>query len=153
MYLKYLPIAVDISTTPITLIGGSEEGIRKAQRLAKLTDHVTFIAEEIPETVKTLPFRFVQRPFTPEDLRGVKILYICTADKAQNHRIKRLAEHLGILACVCDDPEYCDFISPAIERHDHLSIAVGSDGEDVRRSIRVRNRIRKLIDEGLLDIR
>lgn len=152
MSLHYLPVAIPVTDARITIIGGSEESIRKARRLARLIDQVTFISPVIPEEIRVLPFRFVKKEFDEEDLKGVKILFVCTADKERNHRIKRIAEDRGILTSVCDDREYCDFISPAICSNGNLSISVGSDGEDVRRSIRVRNRIRQLIDKGILDI-
>ncbi|MBF4212938.1 bifunctional precorrin-2 dehydrogenase/sirohydrochlorin ferrochelatase, partial [Pseudomonas donghuensis] len=57
-----------------------------------------------------------------------------------------------ILTSVCDDPAQCDFISPAIYRNDNLTIAVGSDSRDVKRSIRVRNRIKELIENDTLQI-
>lgn len=151
MPLKFLPVAINI-TTHITIIGGSQEGIKKARRLSKFTDQVTFISSDIPEEIKSLPFHFIERKFEMRDLQDTKILFVCTADPEQNHHIKQIAESHGILASVCDDPEYCDFISPAVYLKDNLTISVGSDAEDVRRSIRIRNRIKQLIEKGVLDI-
>lgn len=152
MSLHYLPVAIPVTDTRVMIIGGSQEGIKKAKRLARFMDQVTFISPVIPEELRNLPFRFVKKEFDEEDLKGVKVLFACTADKERNHRIKRIAKDLGILTSVCDDLEYCDFISLAIFSNGKLSISVGSDGEDVRRSIRVRNRIKQLIDKGILDI-
>jgi len=152
MSLHYLPVAIPVTDARVMIIGGSQEGIRKARRLARLMDQVTFISPVIPEKIRNLPFRFVKKEFDEDDLQGVKVLFVCTADKERNHRIKRIAEDMGILTSVCDDREYCGFISPAIFSNGNLSISVGSDGEDVRRSIRVRNRIKQLIDKGILDI-
>lgn len=153
MLLKYLPVAINIATSKVTIIGGSAEGIKKAKRLARLTNDVTFISTEIPEELKLLPFQFVKKEFDVGDLQDVKVLFVCTADKEQNHRIKQIAEKRGILTSVCDDREYCDFISPAVYCCDNFPISISSDGEDVRRSIRVRNRIKELVENGILDIR
>jgi siroheme synthase (precorrin-2 oxidase/ferrochelatase) len=46
----------------------------------------------------------------------------------------------------------CDFVSPAIFRQDHVTIAVGSDAREVKRSIRIRNRIMDLIEKGILQM-
>ena len=151
MPLNFIPIAVK-TTAHITIIGGSPEGIKKAKRLARLTDQVTFISPEIPEALRSLPFHFIERTFEAGDLKDTKILYVCTADQKENHRIKQIAENRGILTSVCDDPDYCDFVSPAVFLKDNLTISVGSDARDVRRSIRIRNRIRQLIEQGILDI-
>jgi precorrin-2 dehydrogenase/sirohydrochlorin ferrochelatase len=149
--LMYLPISIAYGDS-IVIAGGSEEGIKKARRLARLTHHVTYIAPNIPEELTTLGIRLVERDFLETDLKGVRLLFICTPSRQRNHDLKRLAAHHGIVTCVCDDPEYCDFISPAILREGPISISVGSDATDVRRSIRIRNRIRQLVEQGLLDL-
>lgn len=150
--LNYLPIALAVSGAPITIVGGSDEGVRKAQRLARLTTAVTFVAPHIPNSVRSLGFVLKEKNFEDSDLDGVRVLFICTSDSERNHALYRLAHDRGILACVCDDKPYCDFISPAIVRQDNVTIAVGSDGSDVHRSIRIRNRIKQLIESGLLDM-
>lgn len=150
--MNYLPIALALAEAPVVIIGGSDEGERKAQRLARLTTDVTFIALHIPDSVRSLGFTLKEKNFETGDLNGVKVLFICTDDKRRNHDIYRMAHERGILACVCDDKPYCDFISPAIIRQDNITVAVGSDGSDVRRTIRIRNRIKALIESGLLDM-
>lgn len=150
--MNYLPIALALAGAPVLIIGGSGEGERKAQRLARLTTDITFIAPHIPDSVRSLGFTLKEKNFETGDLNGVKVLFICTDDERRNHDIYRMAHERGILACVCDDKPYCDFISPAIVRQDNITVAVGSDGSDVRRSIRIRNRIKALIESGLLDM-
>ena len=150
--MNYLPIALALAEAPIVIIGGSDEGVRKAQRLARITTDVTFIAPHIPDSVRSLGFTLKEKVFEPDDLNEVKVVFICIDNTRRNHDIYRMAHQRGILACVCDDKPYCDFISPAIVRQDNITIAVGSDGLDVRRSIRIRNRIKVLIESGLLDM-
>lgn len=150
--MNYLPIALALAEAPVVIIGSSDEGVRKAQRLARLTTDVTFIAPHIPDSVRSLGFTLKEKDFETDDLDGVKVLFICTDEAQRNHSIYCMAHDRGILACVCDDKPYCDFISPAIARQDNITIAVGSDGRDVRRSIRIRNRIKALIESGQLDM-
>ena len=72
MSLHYLPVAIPVTDARVMIIGGSQEGIRKARRLARLIDQVTFISPVIPEEIRVLPFRFVKKEFDEEDLQGVK---------------------------------------------------------------------------------
>jgi siroheme synthase (precorrin-2 oxidase/ferrochelatase) len=46
----------------------------------------------------------------------------------------------------------CDFVSPAIYKEGHVTIAVASNGRNVRQSIRIRDRIRELAQLGTLII-
>jgi len=63
-----------------------------------------------------------------------------------NQQIKTDAESLGILTNVVDNPGLCDFVSPAIYKRNHITIAVGSNGQEVSRAIAVRNKIRENLE-------
>jgi precorrin-2 dehydrogenase/sirohydrochlorin ferrochelatase len=152
MSMDYLPIAIRIASANIVIVGGGKVATHKAHILSRFTDHATVIAPEITDELKTLPFKIIEKEFEPEDLEGADILFVCTGNHELNHKIKALAAERKIITSVCDDPEQCDFISPAIFRDGNLTIACNSDSKDVRRSIRVRNRIRELIEKGILDI-
>ena len=150
--MDYLPITIKIISTNILIVGGGKVATHKAQILARFTDHATVVAPEITEELRALPFHVIEKEFEPSDLDGIQLLFVCTGNHELNHEIKQLASQRHILTSVCDDPEQCDFISPAIFRNDNLTIAVGSDSRDVKRSIRVRNRIKELIENGILQI-
>ncbi len=150
--MDYLPITIKIVSTNILIVGGGKVATHKAQILSRFTDQATVVAPEITEELRALPFRIKEKTFEPSDLDGVQLLFVCTGNHELNHKIKELASHRHILTSVCDDPGQCDFISPAIYSNDNLTIAVGSDSRDVKRSIRVRNRIKELIENDKLPI-
>lgn len=152
--MDFLPIGIRTAGKRVVIVGGGRVATHKAVILSRFTDSATVIAPQISTEIKSLPFQVVERPYTEGDLDGVSLLFICTGDRELNHRIKEQALRRGILASVCDDTDFCDFISPAIARRpdDNLTIAVCSDGRDVRRSIRVRNRINALVESGLLSL-
>ena len=150
--MDYLPITIKIVSTNILIVGGGKVATHKAQILSRFTDQATVVAPEITNELRALPFHIKEKTFEPSDLDGVQLLFVCTGNHKLNHQIKELASHRHILTSVCDDPGQCDFISPAIYRNDNLTIAVGSDSRDVKRSIRVRNRIKELIENDKLPI-
>lgn len=152
--MDFLPIGIRIRDKKILIVGGGRVATHKATVLSRFTDHATVIAPAVCAEIKALPFSWEERPFSEQDLEDADILFVCTDDKELNHRIKALAEKRRILTSVCDDTAYCDFISPAIcrQKADYLTIAVSSDARDVKRSIRVRNRINALIQSGALNI-
>ena len=150
--MDYLPITIKIASANILIIGGGKVATHKAQILSRFTDHATVIAKEVSDGIKALPFHAIEKEFEPSDLNGVQLLFVCTGDHDLNHHIKRLASERGILTSVCDDPNVCDFISPAIYRDENITIAVGSDSRNVKRSIRIRDRIKELIENDTLRI-
>lgn len=150
--MDYLPITINIVSANILIVGGGKVATHKAQILARFTDRATVVAPEITDELRVLPFHLIEKEFEASDLDDVQLLFVCTGNHELNHEIKRLATQRHILTSVCDDPAQCDFISPAIHREGNLTIAVGSDSRDVKRSIRVRNRIKEMIENGTLQI-
>jgi siroheme synthase-like protein len=150
--MDFLPICIRIKDAHILIVGGGKVATHKAQILSRFTDQATVIAPQVTEEMRALPFRIVEKPFEATDLEGVSLLFVCTGDHTLNHEIRELAHKRHILTSVCDDPEACDFISPAIYREGNLTVAVASDSKDVKRSIRVRNKIKEGIEDDRICI-
>jgi siroheme synthase-like protein len=150
--MDYLPITLRINDARILIVGGGRVATHKATILHRFTDRARVVAPVISDELKALPFTCEERPFAASDLDDTDVLFVCTGDHDLNAAIREEARSRHILTSVCDDPPLCDFISPAIAEYGNLTIAVGSDSRDVKRSIRVRDRIRQLVETGLLDI-
>jgi siroheme synthase-like protein len=147
---QFLPVSINITHRPIVLVGGGRVAFHKATLLSRFTDQITVVAPRFHPQMSTLPVRLKQKAYEPHDLEGAFLIYICTENEALNAAIKADCEQYGILASVCDHPALCDFISPAIYKNDHLTIAVSSNAQNVRQSIRIRDRIRELAEEGMI---
>lgn len=141
--MKFLPININIEGRRILIIGGGRVGLHKATILSRYTSEATVISPEFREGFDALPFTLVQKKYAPSDLDGAFMVYICTENHLLNEQIKHDAEERHVLASVCDAPALCDFTSPAIHSADGITIAVSSDAKDVKRSIRVRDRIKE----------
>lgn len=150
--MDFLPINIRISDARILIVGGGRVATHKATILSRFTDRATVIAPEVSDGIKSLPFQWVERNFVEADLEGVTLLFVCTGNHPLNHEIHQLARKRGILTSVCDSPAECDFTSPAIYRHGDLTVSVASDSKDVKRSIRVRDSIKELIEHDSLQI-
>lgn len=150
--MDFLPVNIRISDANILIVGGGRVATHKATILNRFTDRATVIAPLISDDIKALPFQWIEREFQEEDLADVTLLFLCTGDHQLNRRVRELARQRHILTSVCDSPEDCDFTSPAIFREGDLTIAVASDGKNVKRSIRVRNKIREAIIHDYIQI-
>jgi len=62
-----------------------------------------------------------------------------------NLHVAAAARARGIPVNVCDDPRNSDFVSPAIYKQGSMSVAVSSNGTDVKRSLEWRARIEELL--------
>lgn len=151
--MNFLPISINVTNKKILLIGGGKVATHKASIIARfITDNVTVISPDFTTEIRQLPFTFIQKNYDKNDLKDFFLVYVCTGDHELNRQIKADAEELGILTSVCDAPLLCDFVSPAIFKQEHLTIAVSSNAQNVYQSIAVRDRIAKLSDDGILQL-
>ena len=146
--LNFLPISINITDKKILIIGGGKVGYHKATILNRFTDKATIVSPQFVDGFKNLPFDLVEKKYSMEDLNGVFLVYICTENEKLNSQIKYDAENLGILASVCDNPIFCDFVSPAIFKSDNVTIAVSSNARNVYQSMNIRDQIKSLVKNG-----
>ncbi|MDR1602362.1 MAG: bifunctional precorrin-2 dehydrogenase/sirohydrochlorin ferrochelatase [Tannerella sp.] len=148
----FMPVSLRIAGRRLLVVGGGRTALHKTALLTRFTHGITVISPQFHEDFSLLPCRTVRKTYCADDLEGFFLVYACTDDGELNALIRRDAAQRGIPASVCDSPALCDFISPAIYKHENITVAVSSDARDVRRSIRIRDRIRQLIEEGLINI-
>ena len=147
-----MPVSLRIGEREILLVGGGRLALHKAKLLCRFTNRITAVSPHFHEGFRSLPCRLIIDAYRADNLEGMFLVYACTGSSELNATIRRDAAARGILASVCDAPLLCDFISPAICICENMTLSVSSDARDVRRSIRIRDRIRQLIDEGLIDM-
>lgn len=131
--------------TAALVVGGGAVALRKA---ATLVDHgaaVTVIGVRVSDGIKRLPVIVYERPYRRGDTRGYRFVYAATDDTAVNARIARESKACGAFVNVCDDPLLSDFVSPAVLRHGICTVAVSSNGRNVRASIALRHKIQKAL--------
>lgn len=143
--MSFLPVALNLEGKKILIIGGGRIALQKAKILSMYTDNISFLAKDFISEIKERfsSFEFINKAYEKKDLRKFDIIYVCTNDKILNKKITYEARKLNKLVNVCDAPYISDFISPAIYKREYMSIAVTSDGKDVKRSINLRNLIRE----------
>ena len=116
-----------------------------------MSPHLKVVAPHVLQEIKDLGcVEVVEKIYDKNDLANHLIVYAATNDHELNSRIRQDARQLRCLVNVVDKPANCDFVSPAIHKHNHFSIAVSSNGQDVNESVRSRNAIRQMFDDKRL---
>lgn len=144
----YLPVSINITDKKILLIGGGKVALEKINSLKRFTKNITIVTIEADEEVKRYPYAIIYKAYEKEDLEGYFLVYACTNNTETNQLIKNDCTEKRILVNVVDNPKLCDFISPAIYKQNNMTVAVSSNGEDVRKSIDWRNKIQAIIQDG-----
>jgi siroheme synthase-like protein len=146
--MNFLPIGLEVRGRRILVVGGGKVALQKLATLVPYAADILVAAPHILEAIRHLPVKCLERTFGEDLLEGVFLVYACTDDRGINRKVGEAARERGIPANVADDPQACDFISPAVYREGNMSVAVSSNGMDARRSVAWRDAIRRLAESG-----
>lgn len=150
MNMHFLPISIRITDRRVLIVGGGRVAWQKLQTLLQYTRNIVVRAPEVAAAIEQSGIRVDSRPYGPDCLEGSGLVFACTDSRDINRLVVADARARGIPACCADDPEFSDFISPAVAKEGRMSVAVSSDATDVKRAIAWRNAIRRLIGNGEL---
>lgn len=141
----FLPLNIRIDDKKILFVGGGNIAMHKIQTVELYTRNITVVAPEIHDELKSKGFELVCKEYEETDLDGFFLVYAATDNIEVNQRIKRDAAARGIMVNVVDNRELSDFISPAIFKDEEMTIAVSSNGQNVKKAVALRNRIREML--------
>jgi precorrin-2 dehydrogenase / sirohydrochlorin ferrochelatase len=144
--MTFLPISINITEKKILLIGGGRIASHKIGFLEQFTSEISVVALEVIDAIKNKGIHYTEKEYEKSDLKGAYLVYACTNIVELNLRVRVDAQSLGILVNLVDNPTYCDFVSPAIYKRDHITVSVGSNALEVHRAIAVRNKIKEYLE-------
>lgn len=148
----FLPLNIRVDNKKILFVGGGKIALHKIQTIEKYTRNITILAPEIIEELQGKGFTEIIKRYEPSDLDGFFLVYASTNDHEVNRRVRDDASARGIMVNVVDNRELSDFISPAIIRKGEMTIAVSSNGQNVKKSVEWRNRLRDTVINDWPDV-
>lgn len=141
----FLPLNIRVDDKKLLFVGGGRIALHKIQTIEQYTRNITIIAPEIIDELRGKGFNEIFKSYDPSDLDGFFLVYASTNDQEVNRRVREDAAARGIMVNVVDNRELSDFISPAIVRKGDMTIAVSSNGQNVKKSVEWRNRLRDTV--------
>ena len=146
MNKNFLPISIDISNEKILIIGGGHDALKKIRILQRFDANVEVLARKVCEEIKNSGVKCLEAEYDKQFLKGYLMVYSCANNDELDRQIVKDAKEAGVLVNIHDKPALCQIVSPAIYRHGKITVAVGSNGEDVYESIRIRDQIKEKIN-------
>lgn len=145
MKKNFLPISIDISNQKILIIGGDESALKKLKILQRFDAEIEVLGLKICDEIKASVVKWYEMAYDKKFLKGYLLLYSCTNNEKLDRQILADGKEAGVLVNIHDNPELCQFVSPAIYKNGKMTVAVASNGEEVHESIRLRNSIRDFL--------
>jgi siroheme synthase-like protein len=93
---------------------------------------------------------YTRSEYRASHLMGAFLVYAATSDRKVNAEVARDAAKRRLLVNVADSAKESTFILPAVLRNREISIAVSTNGLSPTASVRIRDRIKELIEKGKL---
>jgi precorrin-2 dehydrogenase / sirohydrochlorin ferrochelatase len=150
--MNFLPIAINIESQRILVVGGGKVALQKIRGLARYSAKIKVVAPFICDEIKALEgIEMVVKFYDEADLDGHLLVFAATDNPTVNAQIWHDGQARRCLVNMVDNPARGDFSSPAIYKKDEVSVAVTTNGSNVKQAIRIRNIIKKMGDEGGLD--
>jgi len=130
--MDYLPIFVATKAHRIVVAGEGQLAEAKCRAVLKTAAAVTLFSEAPTEAMREwanqLRLTLETRPCTAADLEGVRLVYAASDNEAANTQLAEWARQAGAWVNVLDEPEECDFITPAVVDRDPVVVAIGTEG-------------------------
>ncbi len=147
--MGYYPILVNLTGRDCLVVGGGEVATEKVEALLRAGAAVTVIAPIVTEKIRTWSeqglLRWLPRSCRPEDVQGRFLVIAATHDPTLHQQLYTLVDSQNRLFNAVDDPERCNFITPAVAQNGPIIIAVSTSGFSPLIAQQLRDQIRQHI--------
>lgn len=149
--MRYYPIYLDLKGRKALVVGGGAIAEGKALQLVAAGARVTVVSPELTEALRASVERgeinHRDGHFIEEDLYGVVLVISATNDRKVNEEVANASAARGLLCNVVDQPDLCNFITPALVTRGELQISVSTGGGSPTLTQRVKREVAALIGE------
>lgn len=90
--------------------------------------------------------RWHHREFLATDVVGATVVFAASGSRELDREVFRACSERGVLCNVIDDPEYCDFYSPAVVDRGDLKIAISTNGQSPALAQQIRQELEGQFD-------
>jgi len=149
--MRYFPIFIDLQDRPVTVVGGTEEALRKVRLLLKTGAVLNIIAPALHEELAAEPrVNWIAKGYHAGLLDGAALVY--SADADLNERVAEDVKALGIPVTAVHNPDISTFIVPSIVDRDPVVVAIGTEGTAPILGQGLRARIDAMLPQALGDL-
>ncbi|MBM3942097.1 MAG: bifunctional precorrin-2 dehydrogenase/sirohydrochlorin ferrochelatase [SAR202 cluster bacterium] len=129
---SYYPVYLNLAGKKCVILGGGLVAEGKVAALLDAGVTLTIISPQATRRIQELAQRgdleWQQREYQSGDLEGASLVIAATNVWSVNQEIYQEADKLGILLNVCDDPDLCNFIAPALVKRGAITLAISTGG-------------------------
>lgn len=130
--LSVFPAFFRVEGKNVAVIGNGDEALAKVRLLMNTRATITLIADRPEASLMMLviqqDIRHIARAFDDALIAGMALVFAATGDHAEDRRVVQAARAHKIPANAVDQPDQCDFLTPAIVNRAPVAVAIGTEG-------------------------
>ena len=151
--LTAFPAFFRIAGKVAAVFGNGDEAFAKVRLLANTQARIVVFADA-PEHdfcayIETNGIEHIAAPFDARQVEGATLVFAATGDQALDARIAATARALKIPANAVDQPDHCDFFTPAIVNRAPVVVAIGTEGAGPVLAQMIRAQVDQLLSPSL----
>ncbi len=151
--LSAFPAFVKVRGLKVAIFGNGDEAFAKV-RLLRNTDAriVAYASDPEPAYMAFLSVNRVETVvagFSAGQLESAVLVFAATGDAVQDQAIVTAARAAKIPANAVDQPEFCDFLTPALVNRAPVAIAIGTEGAGPVLAQMIRARIDRMLSPAV----
>jgi siroheme synthase-like protein len=154
--MRYYPIYLDLKGRDVLVVGGGAIAEGKALQLVEAGARVTVVSPELTDALVAAVARgeinHLKDSFAEGYLNSAFLVISATDDRKVNEMVAKAATERGLLCNVVDQPDLCNFITPALVTRGELQISVSTGGGSPTLTQRVKREVAALIGEEYGDL-
>lgn len=151
--LSSFPTFFKVAGRLVVVVGEGEEALAKCRLVAKTYANIHLFAiapsDELLSFANENAIRLIQDHVTSSAIEGAALVFAATGDNASDRAIVALARTLKIPANAVDQPDQCDFYTPALVTRAPVAIAIGTEGAGPILAQMIRVRIDQMLPINL----
>jgi len=130
--LSVFPAFLKVEGAVTAVFGDGAEAFAKARLLGNTSARIVAYAEnprfDYAAFLVDHDIELHRSAFSPEQLEGAVLAFAATGNAERDREIVRAARERKIPANAVDQPEYCDFYTPALVNRAPIAVAIGTEG-------------------------
>ncbi len=151
--LTTFPAFIKVAGRRALIVGNGEEALAKCRLLSETEARIVLVADapsaDLRAFVETAGIEHIRDIFSASVLQGAVFAFGATGDGAADRAVVEAARAAGILANAVDQPDFCDFYTPALVARAPLAVAIGTEGASPVLAQSIRARIDQMLPPSL----
>ncbi|MCF3638686.1 siroheme synthase CysG [Rhizobium sp. TRM95111] len=151
--LSVFPAFFRVADRRVVVVGNGDEAFAKT-RLLLNTQAAIVVVAEAPEPafaalLRQRAIEVIPQAFSADLIGDAVLVFAATGDARADQAVARAARALGIPVNAVDQPDFCDFFTPALVNRAPVAVAIGTEGAGPVLAQMIRAQVDQLLSPSL----